>query len=292
MKESTQFTEMEMDLIGEVMNICIGAGVAKLTSILDKKVNIVQVSASEDINFSDGDLGAIIDYHGGIEGRCIMVFKQDDLKTISALISSYHEKDIINKVMRESTQALSAFLDVPISAVINNTVSPIMISETLHTENYVTVRFNIIIDEVLDGHIYFIMDKACAGELIAASMGSRDLVKQVSHEGQKRQVVPYSYKRLETEASDEALAHESNMDLIMSVPVQITVVLGSTKKRIKEIAEYTVGNIIELNRQAGDHVDIVANGRLIAKGEVVVVDDNYSVRITEIMKARDSLSDI
>jgi len=78
----------------------------------------------------------------------------------------------------------------------------------------------------------------------------------------------------------------------MSVPLQITVELGKARRKIKDIVEFSPGNIIELDRQAGDQVDIMANGRLIAKGDVVVVDDNYSVRITEIMKARDSLANV
>lgn len=77
---------------------------------------------------------------------------------------------------------------------------------------------------------------------------------------------------------------DGNLDLVMSVPIQITVELGKTRKKIKDIADMTVGNIIELDRQAGDQVDVIANGRLIARGDVVVVDDNYSVRITEIIK--------
>jgi len=81
---------------------------------------------------------------------------------------------------------------------------------------------------------------------------------------------------------------DKNLELIMTVPISITVELGKTKKKIKDIAELTVGNIVELNRQAGDQVDVVANGRLIARGDVVVVDDNYSVRITEIIKAKDN----
>jgi flagellar motor switch protein FliN/FliY len=79
-----------------------------------------------------------------------------------------------------------------------------------------------------------------------------------------------------------------NLDLLMSVPIQITVELGKTRKKIKDIAELTLGNIVELDRQAGDQVDVIANGRLIARGDVVVVDDNYSVKITEIIKVRDN----
>lgn len=102
--------------------------------------------------------------------------------------------------------------------------------------------------------------------------------------------IPYTYKPLggtEKIAADLGI-DDNNLELIMSVPIQITVELGKTKKKIKDIAELTVGNIVELNRQAGDQVDVVANGRLIARGDVVVVDDNYSVRITEIIKAKDN----
>ncbi len=107
----------------------------------------------------------------------------------------------------------------------------------------------------------------------------------------KQQVhaTPYSFKPLGVEKTAEELGiDDNNLELIMSVPIQITVELGKTKKKIKDIAELTVGNIVELNRQAGDQVDVVANGRLIARGDVVVVDDNYSVRITEIIKAKEN----
>ncbi|MDF3002998.1 MAG: fliN [Bacillota bacterium] len=106
---------------------------------------------------------------------------------------------------------------------------------------------------------------------------------------QQVQATPYNYKPLGiAQKAAELGIDDNNLELIMSVPVQITVELGKTKKKIKDIAELTVGNIVELNRQAGDQVDVVANGRLIAKGDVVVVDDNYSVRITEIIKAKDT----
>lgn len=113
----------------------------------------------------------------------------------------------------------------------------------------------------------------------------------VTEQSPKQQVhaAPYHYKALGVEQRASELGiDENNLDLIMTVPIQITVELGKTRKKIKDIAELAVGNIVELNRQAGDQVDVVANGRLIARGDVVVVDDNYSVRITEIIKAKDN----
>ncbi len=77
----------------------------------------------------------------------------------------------------------------------------------------------------------------------------------------------------------------SNLGMIMSVPLQITVEIGRTTKKIKEILDFSSGTIVELNRQAGSQVDVFVNGKAIAKGNVVVVDDNYGVRITEVMNS-------
>lgn len=85
---------------------------------------------------------------------------------------------------------------------------------------------------------------------------------------------------------------KDNLQLLMGVPLDITVEIGSARRKVKDILEFTQGTIIELERQAGAPVDIVVNGNLIAKGDVVVIDDNFAVRITEILKSRliDSLS--
>ncbi|MBQ8780194.1 MAG: flagellar motor switch protein FliN [Oscillospiraceae bacterium] len=77
-----------------------------------------------------------------------------------------------------------------------------------------------------------------------------------------------------------------NLKLLMGVPLDVTVEIGSTTKKVKEILEFSQGTIIELERQAGAPVDIIVNGNLIAKGDVVVIDDNFAVRITEIIKSK------
>ena len=80
-------------------------------------------------------------------------------------------------------------------------------------------------------------------------------------------------------------SESSNLGMIMSVPLQITVEIGRTSKKIKEILDFSAGTIVELNRQAGSQVDVLVNGKAIAKGNVVVVDDNYGVRITEVINS-------
>ncbi len=85
----------------------------------------------------------------------------------------------------------------------------------------------------------------------------------------------------DTVLSDE---QEENMELIMGVPLDISVEIGRTQKRVKDILEFTKGSLIVLDKLAGEQVDLFVNGRCIAKGDVVVVEDNFGIRITEILK--------
>ena len=80
-----------------------------------------------------------------------------------------------------------------------------------------------------------------------------------------------------------APVEQKGIDLVYNIPLQVTVELGKTKKEISEILEFGSGTIIVLDKIAGDPVEIVVNGKLIARGEVVVIDENYGVRITDII---------
>ena len=84
----------------------------------------------------------------------------------------------------------------------------------------------------------------------------------------------------------------SNLDLIMNVPLEVSIEIGTTKKKIKDIVGFTAGTVVELDKQAGAPVDIVVNGQLIAHGDVVVIDDNFGVRITEIVGTKELLNSL
>ena len=79
-------------------------------------------------------------------------------------------------------------------------------------------------------------------------------------------------------------ALQENIDLIKDVPLEVTVELGKTKKSIKEILEIAPGTIIELDKITGEPIDILVNGKLVAKGEVVVIEESFGVRVTDILK--------
>ena len=75
-----------------------------------------------------------------------------------------------------------------------------------------------------------------------------------------------------------------NLDLIMEVPLQVTVEIGRTHRKVQDILEFSKGSLVVLDKLAGDQVDLFVNGKCVAKGDVVVIDDNFGVRITEIVQ--------
>ncbi|MGX9133672.1 flagellar motor switch phosphatase FliY [Rummeliibacillus sp. JY-2-4R] len=83
-----------------------------------------------------------------------------------------------------------------------------------------------------------------------------------------------------------------NLNMLLDIPLQVTVELGRTKRSVKEILELASGSIIELDKLAGEPVDILVNSRLIAKGEVVVIDENFGVRITDILSKADRINNL
>lgn len=83
-----------------------------------------------------------------------------------------------------------------------------------------------------------------------------------------------------------------NLDLLLDIPLNVTVELGRTKRSVQEIIEMSSGSIIELDKLAGEPVDILVNHRLIANGEVVVIDENFGVRITDILSPAERINNL
>ncbi|MBS1716364.1 MAG: flagellar motor switch protein FliN [Armatimonadetes bacterium] len=81
----------------------------------------------------------------------------------------------------------------------------------------------------------------------------------------------------------------SGLDILLDIPLEISVELGRMKMLVKDVLELGTGSIVELDKSAGEPVDVMVNGRLVAKGEVVVIDENFGVRVTEILNPQERL---
>ncbi|WP_182070683.1 flagellar motor switch phosphatase FliY [Bacillus haynesii] len=102
------------------------------------------------------------------------------------------------------------------------------------------------------------------------------------------QVAPAEFQSFAPQT--EAHPHLQNLDMLMDIPLSVTVELGRTNRSVKEVLELSTGSIIELDKLAGEPVDILVNQRVVAKGEVVVIDENFGVRVTDILSQAERIS--
>jgi len=110
-----------------------------------------------------------------------------------------------------------------------------------------------------------------------------------------RPVQPVNVQQAQFASFDTNVISQSearNLNMLLDIPLQVTVELGRTKRSVKEILELSSGSIIELDKLAGEPVDILVNSRLIAKGEVVVIDENFGVRITDVLSQAERLNNL
>lgn len=126
----------------------------------------------------------------------------------------------------------------------------------------------------------------------AAKQSNNQPVQQSMPKMKTQQVEVQSAQFSSFEAPMMNPVENRNLNMLYDIPLQVTVELGRTKRSVKEILELTGGSIIELDKLAGEPVDILVNSRLIAKGEVVVIDENFGVRITDIVSQADRLNNL
>lgn len=184
-------------------------------------------------------------------------------------------------------------------------------------DEIVRVNFNLTIGDLVDSNIMQILPIKTAKKIVSIMMGKEESAeapvkntqpqaKQQPVQAQPVQQVVESKPIVERptapvevhQASFEPLVHDvgsgshQNIDLILDVPLDISVVLGRTRKSIKDILNLGTGSLIELDRLAEEPVEILVNGKQIAFGEVVVVDENFGVRITSIVSSTDRIKSL
>ena len=91
---------------------------------------------------------------------------------------------------------------------------------------------------------------------------------------------------------ESSMANSRGMDFLLDIPVELTVQLGTTKMLIKDLLQLGQGSVVELEKLAGEPMEILANHKLIARGEVVVVNEKFGVRLTDIISATERISNL
>ena len=198
-----------------------------------------------------------------------------------------------SKIWREVTETITDSLD--------------------ENEQIVRVTFRITIGNLVDSEIMQILPIPTAKKIVSIMMGEEEKEEVVEKNEYKLEEKTLSYeapeeaKREERKAVEPVEVHEAkfeplsqksigdphrNIDLILDVPLNVSVVLGRTKKSVKDILDLSIGSLIELDKLAEEPVEILVNGKKIAYGEVVVVDENFGVRITNIVSGVDRVKSL
>ncbi|EIW01113.1 flagellar motor switch phosphatase FliY [Thermoanaerobacter siderophilus] len=250
--EDGEITDLHLSAIGEAMNQMIGSAATSLSTLLNKTINISPPKAF------------IVDFTASLptdisfpEGDVVKIaFKMEVGEIIDSEIMQLLPLDFAKELVQ--------------SVLSKNEEKP---SEVTFQEE----SSNVIIEN---------------DEKIVETANNISPGGKVTKKEQKVNVSPVVFQSFDEDSSSKGKKDKENLDLILDVPLTITVELGKTKKLIKDILELSEGSIIELDKLAGEPVDILANGKYIAKGEVVVIDENFGVRIIDIVHQSKRISNI
>jgi len=253
-----QLTELHLSAIQEAMNQMVGSASTSLSSMLNLKIDINPPEAF------------VIDFAQNAEEMIPELKRADEIVKIAfrMTIGDLIDSQIMQLIPVDFAKQL-------VDAMFKNTFNASAQAETSAKSHSETVK-----EETL---------KQPASQPTNKQKTSPQSYTPPPKKEQPQQVYNVSPVQFESFDEEEERRYPENIELILDVPLEITVELGRTQKLVREILEFSTGSIIELEKLAGEPVDILVNGKVIAKGEVVVIDENFGVRITDIVNPSNRL---
>ncbi|NLB88606.1 MAG: flagellar motor switch phosphatase FliY [Syntrophomonadaceae bacterium] len=263
--EDTTLDELKLSAVGEAMNQMMGSATTSLSSMFNTRIDIAPPKLTV-MDFKTEYLELSTDYQDMVSIK----FKME----IEGLINS----EIMQIIPMEAVQNM-------ISMLIGNTIEESSIEAVAEPIDNTPPPVKEVPEPVVQPQV----------KPTPPSASSQDMWRQESYnytssnvkKGEQLTVQPAQFAPLTESSATEA---PQNIGLIMDVPLDVTVELGKTRKTIREILDLHQGAIIQLDKMAGEPVDLMVNGKLIAKGEVVVIDENYGIRITTIISPMDRMN--
>jgi flagellar motor switch protein FliN/FliY len=283
------------------------------------------VNWEEAVNPNDKDFIIIeVNYTEGFQGSSILLVEKDDAKIIADLmmggdgtdvdeeLNDFHISAIseaMNQMVGTSATSMSQIFDITVDIAPPNVIiekpkdyNYKELFDSSKTPYFVKTSFRMVVGELIDSRIMQLLGLPFAldmfntlineneeddDEVVQSSEEVHENVEDVIEEPIIDEPEVIKEKQVEEPQSSSVLGKESkNIDLLLNVPMDVTVELGRTDKKIKDVLSLGPGSVIELDNFAGEKVDILVNGKKIALGEVVVVDESYGVRVTDIIKVR------
>ncbi len=224
------------------------------------------------------------------EQSCCILLDQDTAASYASFLRGEAYSDVDENIITDIRPALEAIVQGICVAVGNMRNDPVVASglairyqlfnppQNLSKSSEL-IRVNVALSgEEMSGTVIWIMD----AEMAYAVTGMQ--LPEEADEGPYEQVSGSGRSHAPSDGSDPG-----SLELLLDIPLEISVELGRVKMLVKDVIDLGTGSIIEIDKAAGEPVDVLVNGRLVARGEVVVIEDNFGVRITEILTPQERL---
>lgn len=261
-----ELTEIELSAVQEAMNQMMGASATSMSTVFDKRIDISPPS----VNYEDIDRLEEIDEITDEEEVLVKVafqLKVGDLidSTMTQLIPLQFARTLVDQLLNPEE---------------GETATSLVEEETMEQENVKVPTGTEKVESTVqvereEQPTVNLGESPTEPQQIGFNVGERSDIQKASF--------------MDFEQVDLSQQGQHNLDLLLDIPLKVTVELGRTKQTVQEVLDLSPGSIVELDKLAGEPVDVLVNGKLIAKGEVVVIDENFGVRITDILNQKDRL---
>ncbi|MDR1095345.1 MAG: flagellar motor switch protein FliN [Spirochaetaceae bacterium] len=314
------FAAADPAAIGTFLSGNVGALSSSLSTMTDG--NVVLSGPIVSSTDRDGLLGKLpdsvtvikADFTAGFPGEHIFIVGESTAKGIASLMNKEANIELDDMAMSVLGEVVSQIVGSQITALTQKTGNKSIVSGSPHAANvpkataalpagnFVTAEYGLDLGDGIHQQLWEIYGASVASDISAALSAVPSEPKPAAAASPAGafgstggmippgvNVQPIQYPNL---AAQIGPREQGNIGLLMDVMMEMTVELGRTRKPIKEILAMGEGTIIELDKLAGEPVDILVNNKLIAKGEVVVIDENFGVRVTEIVSPLERMSDM
>lgn len=264
--------ELHLSAICEAMNQMMGSAATSLSSMLNKTIDISPPHADLIDLQENVDEGTIDEF---LKNPFVKIsFKMEIGDLVNSTIMQLYPISFAKEMCASITQNMEQDAAANASATPQPEAKPEP-QPTPQPAPQQTMQSQPMMGQTMQGQP--MMGQPVQGQpMMGQPMMSQPMM------GQPVNVQPAQFQPFMGDLS--AAFQKENIDLIMDVPLEVTVELGRTSKSIQEILDFAPGTIIELNKIAGEPIDVLVNGKYVAKGEVVVIEESFGVRITEIIK--------
>lgn len=268
-----ELSELHLSAISEAMNQMMGSAATSISSMLEKRVNISPPTS------------AVVDLYEHMNGENIAEFLKGDFVRVSfhmeigdlvdSVLMQLYPFDFARDLYKQFVQATTMEPDIPTRPPVENVAKKVQPQASMS------------------------QTAPQMQQQMQPQMQQQMMQPQMQQYAPypNQQAMPYMMPQMPDVNVQSVqfapftpmmsnMVQPENIDLLMDVPLEVTVELGRTSKSIKEILDFTPGTIIELNRLAGEPIDVLVNGKFVAKGEVVVMEEAFGIRVTEITKQK------